>query len=113
MTKKRSIPKAHLLALRRRQAAKAPPLVAVIRGTLLQYRLTCGKPTCRCRRSARQRHGPYWYVAVSYAGGRQRRYLVPAPHVGRARRGIGAYQRLWAAICRISELNLALLTQHK
>lgn len=80
----------------------------VIRGTLLRYLLTCGKPQCRCHRSARDRHGPYWYVAVSYAGGRQRRYLIPRAHVARARRGIAAYRRLWAGLCRISEINLEL-----
>jgi hypothetical protein len=90
-------------------AASAPPLLDVIRGTLLRYLLTCGKPSCRCHQSARHRHGPYWYVAVSYARGRQRRYLVPAAHVARIRRGIAAYKRLWSALCRVSELNLALL----
>jgi hypothetical protein len=97
------------LAERRRRAAQAPPLLDVIRGTLLGYLLTCGKAACRCHRSVRYRHGPYWYVAVSYAGGRQRRYLVPAVHVARARRGIAAYKRWWVALCRISEINLALL----
>ena len=100
---------ARLLAARRREAAKAPPVVDVIRGTLLRYLLTCGKATCRCHRSVRNRHGPYWYVAVSYARGRQRRYLLPAAHVPRARRAIAAYKKLWAALCRISEINLALL----
>ena len=100
---------ARLRAARRREAVQAPPLLDVIRGTLLRCLLTCGKATCRCHRSVRHRHGPYWYVAVSYAGGRQRRYLLPAAHVARARRGIAAYKRLWAALCRISEFNLALL----
>lgn len=98
-----------LRAALRREAAQAPPLLDVIRGTLLQYRLTCGKPQCRCHQSKRQRHGPYWYIAVSYAGGRQRRYLIPVAHVARARRGIAAYRKLWKALCRISEINLALL----
>lgn len=101
------------LEARRREAEKAPPLIEVIRGTLVRYLLTCGKAGCRCRRSRRSRHGPYWYVAVSYARGRQRRYLIPAEHVARARRGIAAYKRLWAALCRISEINLALLKLKK
>lgn len=101
--------RAWLTAQRRREAAKAPPLPEIIRGTLLRYLLTCGKAACRCHRSVRNRHGPYWYVAVSYAGGRQRRYLVAAAHVARARHGIAAYKRLWAALCRISEINLELL----
>lgn len=86
-----------------------PPLADVIRGTLLRYYLTCGNPDCRCRRNKRNRHGPYWYVAVSYGKGRQRRYLLPANSVARAKRQIAAYARLWEGLCRISELNLDLL----
>lgn len=92
-----------------REAAKSPPLADVIRGTLLRYYLTCGNPGCRCRRATRHRHGPYWYVAVSYAKGHQRRYLLPASQVPRAKRAIAAYQKLWETLCRVSELNLALL----
>ena len=98
-----------LLEILAREAAKAPRLADVIRGTLLRYTLTCGNPGCRCRRDKRNRHGPYWYVAVSYGKGRQRRYLLPAAHVERARKGIAAYEKLWASLCRISELNLELL----
>jgi hypothetical protein len=109
MTRKPRPPRARLLARRRQEAAQFPPVEEVIRGTLLRYLLTCGKPTCRCHRSPKDRHGPYWYVAVSYAGGRQRRYLIPSVHVGRARRGIQVYKRVWAGLCRISEINLELL----
>ena len=100
---------AELTASRDREAAKGPPLADVIRGTLLRYYLTCGNPGCRCRRAPRHRHGPYWYVAVSYAKGRQRRYLLPPSQVPRAKRAIAAYQKLWETLCRVSELNLALL----
>lgn len=109
MTRKDRPARGRLQAKRRREAAKLPPIEEVIRGTLLRYMLTCGKRTCRCHRSVKDRHGPYWYVAVSYPGGRQRRYLVPAGHVARARRGIQAYNRVWAGLCRISEINLELL----
>jgi hypothetical protein len=52
-------------------------------------------------------------VAVSYPRGRQRRYLIPAEHVARARQGIAAYKRMWAVLCRISEINLELLKLKK
>ena len=99
----------NLLAARERAVAQAPPLGEVVRGTLLRYRLTCGSAACRCRRAPLYRHGPYWYVAVSYGRGRQRRYLLPAGQVPKARRGIAAYNRLWKSLCRISEINLSLL----
>ena len=100
---------AKLTASRDREAAKGPPLVEVVRGTLLRCYLTCGNPGCRCHRTPGHRHGPYWYVAVSYAKGRQRRYLLPASQVPRAKRAIAAYRKLWETLCRVSELNLALL----
>lgn len=104
---------AALTAARDRESVKAPPLAEVIRGTMLRYYLTCGNQGCRCHRSSRQRHGPYWYVAASYAKGRQRRYLLPADKVAQAKRGIAAYKKLWARLCRISELNIALLRSGK
>ena len=75
----------------------------------MQYYLTCGNPSCRCHRAKRYRHGPYWYVTVSYARGRQKRYLIPAHKVAQARQGIATYKRVWRGLSRISELNLDLL----
>ncbi len=100
-----------LAAARDRELAKAPLLADVIRGTLLRYYLTCGNKGCRCHRSRNHRHGPYWYVAASYAKGRQRRYLLPAGKVAQARRGIAVYKKLWKKLCRISEINLMLLKE--
>lgn len=109
MARQKARDAASLIAARDQEARGAPRLPDVIRGTLLRYTLTCGNPDCRCRRSKRNRHGPYWYVAVSYGKGRQRRYLLPAGSVARAKKGIAAYGKLWDRLCRISELNLDLL----
>jgi hypothetical protein len=40
----------------------------VIKGTVTVQRLTCGQPTCRCHKSARWRHGPYYYWTTKVAG---------------------------------------------
>ncbi|MFN2240359.1 MAG: DUF6788 family protein [Thermoanaerobaculia bacterium] len=90
-----------------------PEFRSLIRGTLVRYMLTCGNQNCRCHRNKRFRHGPYWYVTVSYAGGKQKRYLLAADQVEQVRRGISVYQKLWRSICRISELNLAALQAEK
>lgn len=92
---------------------KLPDLQQLIRGTLVRYSLTCGNPNCRCHRNKRWRHGPYWYVTVSYAGGKQKRYLLAADQVEEVQSGIAVYQKLWRSICRISELNLAALQAEK
>ena len=31
-----------------------------LKGTVLKRMMTCGRPTCACRRDASQRHGPYF-----------------------------------------------------
>lgn len=98
-----------LMLLRKQQIAKLPPWTRLIRGSLVRYYLTCGNPNCRCRKGQRYRHGPYWYVTVSYAAGKQKRYLISARQARRAREGIAAYKCIWKGLCRISELNLALL----
>ncbi len=90
-----------------------PDFGQTIRGTLVRYTLTCGNPGCRCHHHKRFRHGPYWYVTVSYAKGKQKRYLLAADQVEQVRRGISVYQKLWRGICRISELNLAALQAEK
>lgn len=75
----------------------------------MRYFLTCGNKNCRCHRAKRHRHGPYWYVSVSRAASRSRLVLIKEAQVPRARRGIAEYKRLWKALCRIADLNLALL----
>ncbi len=94
---------------RLREIARLPGWVEVIRGSLVRYRLTCGKSGCRCHRDPRYRHGPYWYITVSYEGGRQKRYLLTSEQVSEARRAIAAYRELWRLFCRISETNIAIL----
>jgi len=50
-------------------------------------------------------------MLYAYPKGRQKRYLLPASEVSRAKRGIAAYKKLWESLCRISEINLALLNR--
>ena len=81
----------------------------IIRGTLVEHWRTCGNRGCRCYRGPRHRHGPYWYLAVSWERGRQKLYAIPKPLIPEVRRGVAAYRKLWAMTYRIAELNLALL----
>lgn len=83
-----------------------PPWEQIIRGTLIQYRRTCGNRGCHCYRGSRYRHGPYWYLAVSWGRGRQKLYAIPKQLVPEVRRGVAAYKRLWVEAYRIAEINL-------
>lgn len=104
------MPRAPRLASTRSQKIeRLPPWEKIIRGSLVRRYLTCGNKGCRCHRSKKKRHGPYWYVGVSYKRGQQKMYLIPAEQAAQAKRGVAAYHRLWKGLCRISEINLALL----
>lgn len=97
-----------LLLARNREIAKIPPWTRILRGTLQCHYAPCGKSACRCRKSERHHHGPYWYVAVSTTG-KKKRVLIPAQQALGAKQAIDAYVKLWKGLCRISEINLALL----
>lgn len=97
--------------LRRSQAmeiARLPAWPEIIRGTLRPYQIPCGRQNCRCRRSKRHHHGPYWYVSISHEG-KTKMVLIPVSQRMRVKRGIAAYHKLWKQLCRISEINLMLV----
>ena len=47
-----------------------------VKGSPVYLRTRCGKPSCRCRKSKRHRHGPRLYLSLSYKG-KQRMVYVP------------------------------------
>ncbi len=107
-TQKRLKNVAVLVRERTRVIKTLPRWRTVIRGTLRRSFLACGRPVCRCHKAKKYRHGPYWYLAVTYAKGRQKMYLIPASKQRRVAAGIRAYKALWKKLCRISELNVEL-----
>lgn len=104
MKHKSGLPQAREAAIR-----TLPPWEQIIRGSLIQYRRTCGNRGCRCYRGARRRHGPYWYLAVRWARGRQKLYPIPKALIPGVRRGLAAYRKLWEEVYRIAEINLDIL----
>lgn len=98
-----------LIRARAKTMANLPPWDQIIRGTLQHLQLACGKPNCRCHRSKEDRHGPYWRVGVALKGRRVKTVGISARQVPRIRQAIRAYQKLWAGLCRISQINLELI----
>lgn len=88
---------------------KLPPWEKIIRGTLMQYWRTCGNRGCRCYRGKKHRHGPYWYLAVRWAGKRQKLYALKPSVVSEVRQGVAAYTKLWDGVYELAELNLEVL----
>jgi len=98
------------LALRRRKqglVAQLPPLTDILRGSLLERYVTCGKPACKCARG--ERHGPSWYLTVTLGPGRTKGGIVAAEQVEQVRGWIENYHRLRERLEKISDINRELL----
>ena len=72
----------------------------LMRGTLTERAMTCGKKNCKCARGEKHE---YLYVVVS-EGGKLRQRSVPKSRQGDVERWIENYQKLQALIEEISQL---------
>jgi hypothetical protein len=96
-------------ALLRRRAeilSTLPPLEEVLRGTLLERQIRCGKPNCHC--AGETRH-PLLVLTVSLGVGRTRQVTVPAELRPKGEAWIENFRAWWRAIEEISEINRQLL----
>jgi hypothetical protein len=95
-----------LLDRRRRILRALPSLEEVVRGSVVERELRCGKPGCRCARG--QLHAAT-YLSVTFAGGRTEQISLPANLVPLARRWVANYRAWWRAVEKISAINRQLL----
>jgi hypothetical protein len=102
------------LALRSRREGLTkllPPLREVLRGSLMERYLTCGKPDCKCARG--QRHGPVWYLSVTLDQSHRTGTTVPSDQVEQVRRWIENYHGVKERLEKISDINRELLRRGK
>jgi len=114
MAKRENLSKLSSLALRRRREGLTqllPPLREVLRGSLMQRYLTCGKPDCRCARG--KRHGPIWYLSVTLDQSHRTGSTVPSHLLAQVRRWIENYHRVKEHLEKISDINRELLRRDK
>ena len=114
MAARRNLSRLSTLALRKRRAGLTrllPPLDDILRGSLTERYLTCGKPDCRCARG--KRHGPVWYLSVSLDQSHRKGTTVPWAQLAQVRRGIESYHRVKEHLEKISEINRELLRREK
>lgn len=97
---------ASLLRARRLISGRLPPFEEIVRGSLLERRVRCGKPTCHCADGPGH---PVVYVGVTFRGGRTEQITVPRELVPTIRRWVRNYQRWWDAIEEVSAINRRLL----
>lgn len=83
-----------------------PPFEELIRGSLLERQVRCGKSTCHCVDGPGH---PVVYVGVTFRGGRTEQVTVPRELVPTIRRWVRNYQLWWEAIEEVSAINRRLL----
>src|SRR5438093_13045872 len=106
MTKAKNTSPTSLLRARRRIADRLPPFEELLRASLLERQVRCGKPTCHCAEGPGH---PAVYVGVTFRGGCTEQITVPRPLLPTIRRWIRNYQRWWDAIEEVSAINRRLL----
>jgi len=99
-----------LLARRHRLLAKLPPLDEVLRGSLVERSVRCGKPGCRCASGALH---TAVYLSVTHRGGRTEQISVPRELVSTVRTGIAVYVRWWEILEQVSKVNRELLRHRR
>ena len=114
MAARENLSRLSTLALRRRRAALTrlvPPLRDILRGSLTERYLTCGKPDCKCARG--ERHGPVWYLSVSLDPSHRTGMTVPPAQLVQVQRGIESYRRVKEHLEKISDINRELRRREK
>jgi len=114
MAERENLSKLSTLALRNRREGLTkllPPLREILRGSLMERYLTCGKPDCKCARG--ERHGPVWYLSVSLDQARRTGSTVPSHQVEQVRRWIENYHGVKDRLEKISDINRELLRREK
>ena len=114
MAERENLSRLSLLALRKRREGLSklvPPLSEVLRGSLMERYLTCGKPDCKCARG--ERHGPVWYLSVTLDQSHRSGSTVPTDQVEQVRRWIGNYHQVKEQMEKISDINRELLRRQK
>jgi hypothetical protein len=100
--------KAQRLADRREKLVEEfARLGPVLRASLIERFTQCGRAGCKCMRG--EKHGPAYYLTVSYAKGRTRQVYVPKDLQPLAERWIRNYHQAVQALEEISSINLELI----
>lgn len=99
-------------ALERRRdelATRLPEVGELIRGSLVERRMRCGKPSCRCQSDPDAWHGPYLLLMTSIGRGKTRTTVIARDQAVWVRAAVRRYRRVQALLESISETNWQLL----
>jgi hypothetical protein len=114
MKERESLVRLSPLALQRRReglAKQLPPAAEILRGSLLERYMTCGKPNCKC--ASGERHGPVWYLTVTLGPGKTSGCVVAADQLDRVRNWIANYHKVKESLEKISDINRETLRRER
>jgi hypothetical protein len=83
-----------------------PSFAEMMRGSLVERGIKCGKESCRC---AQGHEHPTTYLSVSFKAGKTVQITVPKNLLERVRGMVRNYSEFWAALEQISEINRQML----
>jgi hypothetical protein len=100
-------PTTHQQARAARIAAELASLGLALPGTLIERRVRCGKPGCRCHADPPVLHGPYWQWTRK-TGGKTVTRLVADDQLDDYRQWLDNHRRLRALVAELEDLTLAI-----
>lgn len=92
---------------------RLPDAGEVMRGSVTERLMRCGKPSCRCQTDPTARHGPYRHLITTVGRGKTRAVLLTAAEARQARAQVGAWRKTLQILEQISEVNVALLAARR
>ena len=95
---------------KKRILAKLQLYSGIVQGTIVQRMHTCGKPGCRCHRSASQRHCSYQLTFA--VDGKTRTVTIPKDKLSGVRKGLKQFRDLRESIRQLLEINRCLIKRH-
>ena len=95
-----------LLQRRRRLLSNLPPFENVLRGSVVERSVRCGRAGCHCEHTGGHQVA---YLSVTLAAGRTEQISLPPAMLPAARRGVAAYHKWLERLDQISTINRQLL----
>ena len=103
----RGVSTRRLVGRRRQLRTGLADLGPVLRASVIERFTQCGKGACKCMRG--EKHGPAYYLSVSYAKGRTRTVYIPKTLRSVAEAWVQNYHQALALLEEQSSINLELL----
>ena len=88
-----------------------PDLGVVLRGSLIERFLRCGKPNCKCARG--RGHGPKRYLSISHPKGRPEMLYVPKDWCEPVRQSLREFAAVRETLDQLCAINAELIRRRE